>query len=77
VVPAEALEAEVEALAASLAKKATLTLVATKRHVNAITDQMVGTGRSWSDADALVTAFADEECGRVRRDYLASRGGAD
>jgi hypothetical protein len=69
------LDAEVETLATSLAKKAALTLVATKRHVNAVTEQMVGTGRSWSDADGLVTAFGDEECARVRRDYLASRSG--
>jgi enoyl-CoA hydratase/carnithine racemase len=75
VVPEEALESEVEALAASLADKASLTLLATKRHVNAVTEQMVGTGRSWSDADGLVAAFADEECDHVRRAYLKSRSG--
>ncbi len=74
VVPAAALDAEVDELAASLAKKARYAITATKRHVNAVTDQMVGTGRSWSDADGLVNGFQDPECGQARRDYLASRG---
>jgi enoyl-CoA hydratase/carnithine racemase len=73
VVAPESLDREVEGLAGSLARKASLTLLATKRHVNAVTEQMVGTGRSWSDADGLVAAFSDEECARVRRDYLESR----
>lgn len=73
VVAPEALDDAVETLATSLAGKASLTLLATKRHVNAVTDQMVGTMRSWSDADGLVTAFADEECKQVRADYIASR----
>lgn len=74
VVPANELDATVEALAASLAQKASYALFATKRHVNAVTDQMVGTMRSWSDADGLVTALGDEECAEARRSYLASRG---
>lgn len=49
------------------------TLFSTKRHVNAITEQMLGTNRSWSDADGLVAAFQDEESRQVRRDYLAAR----
>lgn len=73
VVEDEALDAEVDALATSLARKASHALFSTKRHVNAVTDQMVGTMRSWSDADGLVTAFADEECAAARRDYLRSR----
>ena len=60
-------------LAASLAKKATHALVSTKQHTNAVTAQMVGTGRSWSDADGLVTAFGDEECAEARRAYLHER----
>ncbi len=74
VVADEALDGEVEALASALSRKAAHALFSTKRHVNAIADQMVGTARSWSDADGLVTAFADEECGRARRDYLEARG---
>ncbi len=73
VVPADELDAAVEELATSLARKATHTLASTKRHVNAVTDQMVGTMRSWSDADGLVTAFGDEECAEARRAYLAER----
>lgn len=73
VVEPEALDSTVDELATALARKASHALFSTKRHVNAVTDQMVGTGRSWSDADGLVTAFGDEECGAARRDYLQSR----
>lgn len=73
VVGEAALDAEVEALACALSRKAAHALFSTKRHVNAIADQMVGTMRSWSDADGLVAAFADDECAAARRDYLASR----
>jgi enoyl-CoA hydratase/carnithine racemase len=73
VVVADALRAEVDALARSLAAKASHALLSTKRHVNAVTEQMVGTMRSWADADGLVTAFGDEECDEARRAYLGSR----
>lgn len=73
VVPDAELDREVEALARSLSKKASHVLVSTKRHVDAVTGQMVGSMRSWSDADGLVAAFADEECAAARRDYLRSR----
>jgi enoyl-CoA hydratase/carnithine racemase len=73
VVPAGALDAEVEALAQALAEKAGAALFATKRHVNAVTSQMVGTARSWADADGLVTALADPECAEARRRYLSRR----
>lgn len=73
VVPAAQLTASVEELAHSLAAKASHALFSTKRHVNAITDQMVGTMRSFADADGLVTAFADPECAAARRDYLEQR----
>jgi enoyl-CoA hydratase/carnithine racemase len=73
VVPDDELDAQVSALADELAAKASHTLFSTKRHVNAVTDQMVGTMRSWSDADGLVTAFADPECHEARRAYLARR----
>ena len=73
VVPAAELKSEVEALAESLAEKASHAIFATKRHVNAVTDQMVGTMRSWSDADGLVTALGDEECNEARRNYLQKR----
>jgi enoyl-CoA hydratase/carnithine racemase len=73
IVPAEALEAEAQALARGLAAKAAHPLFATKRHVNAVTAQMVGTARSWSDADALLTSLTDPECAEARKRYLASR----
>jgi enoyl-CoA hydratase/3-hydroxypropionyl-coenzyme A dehydratase len=73
VVPEEALEAEVLLLARSLAAKAAHALFSTKRHVNAVTEQMVGTMRSWSDADGLVTALSDPECAEARRAYLRAR----
>ena len=47
-------------------------VLATKRHVNAVTDQMVGTGRSWSDADGLTVALRDPE-GRASRDAYLER----
>ncbi|UCH49849.1 MAG: enoyl-CoA hydratase/isomerase family protein [Betaproteobacteria bacterium] len=72
-VPEEELDAHVQSLAELLASKATHTLVSTKRHVNAVTDQMVGTMRSWSDADGFVTALADAECTAARREYLRAR----
>ncbi len=73
VVKPSALDAEVDALAAELAKKAKHALFSTKRHVNAVTDQMVGTMRSWSDADGLVAGFVDEEAGEARKRYLKER----
>jgi enoyl-CoA hydratase/carnithine racemase len=75
VVAAEALDAEVEALASQLAAKATFPLYATKRHVNQVTGQMVGIGRSWADADGLVTALTDPECAAARKAYLFGRKG--
>lgn len=73
VVPAAGLEAEVASLAQSLASKASHALFATKQHVDAVTAQMVGLGRSWADADSLVTAFVDEECAQARKAYLESK----
>jgi enoyl-CoA hydratase/3-hydroxypropionyl-coenzyme A dehydratase len=73
VVPDDELDASVDALAESLAQKAALTIFATKRHVNAVTDQMVGTMRSWSDADGLANALQDPECADARRAYLEAR----
>jgi enoyl-CoA hydratase/carnithine racemase len=73
VVPAEELETCALTLARSLAAKAGHALFSTKRHVNAVTEQMVGTPRSWSDADGLVTAFHDAECAETRRAYLRAR----
>lgn len=73
VVDGDALTATVEELAESIAAKASHAVFSTKRHVNAVTDQMVGTMRSWADADGLVTAFNDPECGAARAAYLERR----
>ncbi len=73
VVPEDELSATVNQLADSLSQKASLTLLATKRHVNAVTDQMVGTMRSWSDADGLAVALQDPECAEARRRYLTQK----
>ena len=73
VVPEPELDASVAELARSLAAKASHALFSTKRHVNAVTGQMVGAMRSWSDADGLVTALGDPECAEARRAYLRAR----
>jgi enoyl-CoA hydratase/carnithine racemase len=71
IVPDGQLDAEVDQLVANVASKAPLAVEATKRHVNAVTSQMVGTGRAWSDADSLITALHDDDCRDARNAYLA------
>lgn len=73
VVDAAELDTEVAALAEQLAAKASTPCASTKRHINAVTAQMVGTQRSWADADGLVTALMDAECAQARDAYLKSR----
>jgi enoyl-CoA hydratase/carnithine racemase len=74
VAPADQLDDEVDALASALVTKSALTLRATKRHVDAITGQMVGTARSWSDADSLVSALHDPESREAAGRYLERLG---
>jgi enoyl-CoA hydratase/carnithine racemase len=74
VVPADRVADEALELAHSAASKAPHAVWSTKRHVNAVTEQMVGTVRAWADADGLVTALHDEECIAARRRYLSERG---
>jgi enoyl-CoA hydratase/carnithine racemase len=62
VVPADRLDAEVDALAAQIAGKAAFPIRATKRYVDAVTAVAVGRERTWADADALLTAARDPEC---------------
>lgn len=73
IVPNDDLESSALELATSIAAKASHAIFSTKRHVNAVTDQMVGTMRSWADADGLVVGFGDEECGAARHKYLEGR----
>lgn len=65
------LDEEVEALAATLAAKATLPLLATKRHIDAVTSTMVGRDRTWADADGLVAATYDDEARAAGMRYVA------
>ena len=75
VVVADELDSAVNALALQIVSKPKMPILATKRHTNAVTAQMVGTGRSWSDADGLITAQHDLECVEAREAYLAQRLG--
>jgi enoyl-CoA hydratase/carnithine racemase len=74
VVAAGELDAAVEELAAQLAQKPKLALLSTKRHTNAVTEQMVGTARSWSDADGLLAGLRDPEGNESAARYLARAG---
>jgi enoyl-CoA hydratase/carnithine racemase len=70
VVPPEELDATVEELVAQLLTKSSLTLKATKRHVDAVTRSMVSLDRSWADADSLVAALRDPESRESAAAYL-------
>jgi enoyl-CoA hydratase/carnithine racemase len=70
VVASGELERSVEELAALLASKPKLALLATKRHTNAVTEGMVGTMRSWSDADGLLAGLRDPEGRESAMSYL-------
>ena len=70
VVPAAELDGAVEDLVELLLTKSALTLSATKAHVNAVTESMVGTARAWNDADSLVTALRDPESRAAGAAYL-------
>lgn len=72
VVPEERLDAEVEELVQVLLAKPKLALLETKAHVNAVTESMVGTGRSWADADGLFAGLRDDE-GRAAAVAYAER----
>ncbi|MDG2334961.1 MAG: enoyl-CoA hydratase/isomerase family protein [Myxococcota bacterium] len=61
VVAPEALDAEVEELVATLVEKPKLALLSTKRHTNAVTGEMLGMARAWSDADGLLAGLRDPE----------------
>jgi enoyl-CoA hydratase/carnithine racemase len=74
VVPESELDQAVQDLAAQVAAKPVIPVAATKAHVNAVTAQMVGTMRAWSDADSLIGALLDPECGASREAYVKARG---
>jgi enoyl-CoA hydratase/carnithine racemase len=74
VVPPEELAAIATELAELLATRSTLTLVQTKRHVNAVAEQMGSTAGSGSDGFVFASAMADAESRAVGRAYLERRG---
>jgi enoyl-CoA hydratase/carnithine racemase len=70
VVPDDQLDAAVEDLVAQLVDKSPYTLEVTKHHLRALAEEMVGAGRSFADADSLVTAGVDPSSRAVGRSYL-------
>ena len=58
-------------LVSVIATKSRIATLSTKAHVNAVTSQMVGTARSWADADGLEVAMADPESQEAQSEYLA------
>jgi enoyl-CoA hydratase/carnithine racemase len=72
VVDAEALDDAVESLAVELAAKPKLALLSTKRHTNAVTNEMLGLTRAWSDADGLLAGLRDPEGRTSAGRYLES-----
>lgn len=71
VVPPADLGSTVDTLAHRLAAKPRNALLAAKAHTNAVTQQMVATGRSWADADGIVAALGDPESRAAAAAYLA------
>jgi enoyl-CoA hydratase/carnithine racemase len=70
VVDDDELDAAVDELVATLVRMPKLALLATKAHTNAVTEAMVSTGRSWSDADGLLSGLRDPEGRESSRRYL-------
>lgn len=72
VAPAD-LEATVTHLAQNLASKTLYSLHSTKQQVNAVMEEIAGTGRSAGDADMLVYAMRDPESRDATARYMAQR----
>jgi enoyl-CoA hydratase/carnithine racemase len=70
VVPLAALDEAAMQLARELAAKSALTLTVTKRHVDAVAEEMGSTAHAARDADVLVSALHDEESRAAGRVYL-------
>ncbi|MFM7490505.1 MAG: enoyl-CoA hydratase/isomerase family protein [Actinomycetota bacterium] len=60
-------------LARSLADKPQYALTVTKQQVNAVLEEMAGTGRNTTDAEVLVFAMHDPESREASRRYLEAR----
>lgn len=70
IVAADELGAVVDELADTIAAKPAYAIQATKRGTNAVTAQMVGTQRAWSDSDALAAGLRDPEGRAAAAAYL-------
>ena len=70
VVAEDRLDDEVDELAEAVASRPRFAVLATKAHTNAVTEQMVGLARSWSDADGLAGGLRDSEGRTARTQYL-------
>ena len=70
VVDDDRIDEEVEVLVQTLLDKPKLALLETKAHVNAVTESMVGTGRSWADADGLFAGLRDPEGRAAAQRYV-------
>ena len=73
VVDPENLDFTVTELAENLASKTLYSLHSTKQQVNAVMEEIAGTGRSAGDADMLVYAMRDPESRKATARYLAQR----
>jgi enoyl-CoA hydratase/carnithine racemase len=73
VVAPEDLDITVNELAENLASKTLYSLHSTKQQVNAVMEEIAGTGRSAGDADMLVYAMRDPESREATARYLAQR----
>jgi len=73
VVDSADLETTVTELALNLASKTLYSLHSTKQQVNAVMEEIAGTGRSAGDADMLVYAMRDPESRDATARYLAQR----
>ena len=67
------LDVIVDDLARNLASKTLYSLHSTKQQVNAVMEEIAGTGRSAGDADMLVYAMRDPESREVTARYMAQR----
>lgn len=73
VVPEAQLDEEVGRLVSQLLAKSAYTLFCTKRQTNSVTEGMVATHRSWSEAELLLAAGRDTESQEAAAAYLDRR----
>ena len=70
VVAASDLDRAVDLLVSQLINKSAYTLFCTKRQTDAVTEGMVATHRSWSEAELFMAAGRDDESRQVAAKYL-------